>query len=532
MPLNRRQFLKGVGAAGASGLAACGSAPAVETPVKASKRGANTWHFWDLWHLDHSDNLEHVQGEARWQEDATYFQDDLDGLACWPTVYRDRESGKWRMLHSLRWLPYTLCIAESDDGRTWKPLALPDIQPAGKKRSANHIYTLPLGSGGGVYLDPVAEDGFPFKVFCRQHGKPVYERALADPGHRWHTIAKAEGLKKYMSDSLTVVSKDGLNWQERFDRPWSLPDWHPEPPLFGFYNAARKRHMMTVRPGWGDRRVCIQDSADGKRWSGPELLFQPDPLDRDLIEHYGMPVFPYGNGFVGLLWVAHFNTSEQRPGFNRSVGPLDCQLAYSYDGVRFSRGFRRPVIKLNPSGKPGGGGIEPSCLVETDKELRIYSGSSKYHHGMSRTAKRVGDRRSGAVLLHTLRKDGLMFLRSRGAVASFITKPLVLFDGGLTLNGRAPVGEIRVQVTDMDRKPLEGFTFEDAVPLERTDNLNWSVRWKKNRTQEIRNKVIRLEVRMHHAELYAFRGRFHFLDAQDQWMVRDGKPIDSSLFDF
>ena len=58
------------------------------------------------------------------------------------------------------------------------------------------------------------------------------------------------------------------------------------------------------------------------------------------------------------------------------------------------------------------------------------------------------------------------------------------------------------------------------------------LRWKGKRIQELHNRVIRLEVKMHHAELYAFRGRFHFLDAQDQRMIHDGKAIDTSLFDF
>jgi hypothetical protein len=28
------------------------------------------------------------------------------------------------------------------------------------------------------------------------------------------------------------------------------------------------------------------------------------------------------------------------------------------------------------------------------------------------------------------------------------------------------------------------------------------------------------------------RGKFHFLDAQDRFMLDDGQPIDPSLFDF
>jgi hypothetical protein len=30
---------------------------------------------------------------------------------------------------------------------------------------------------------------------------------------------------------------------------------------------------------------------------------------------------------------------------------------------------------------------------------------------------------------------------------------------------------------------------------------------------------------LRHANLYAFRGHFHFIDAQGRWLIEDGKPI-------
>jgi hypothetical protein len=41
-----------------------------------------------------------------------------------------------------------------------------------------------------------------------------------------------------------------------------------------------------------------------------------------------------------------------------------------------------------------------------------------------------------------------------------------------------------------------------------------------------------LEVQLRNAELYSFSGDFHFLDAQDRWMIDDGKPVDRTLLDF
>lgn len=534
--MNRRTFLKSMSLAGATTLAgtpaASGSVEEPQSGARSTKLPeAKTWLFWDLWHLDRQHNVQLCQGKPKWRPEATYV-DDIDGLASWPTVYRDGQTGRWRMLYTARWKPYTMMVAESDDGITFRPLAKEDLQPEGEKRAPHHIFTLAHGSCGGVYLDPVASDGYPFKIFGHQQRDPVFQRALADPRHRWHQVAQENRVKPYMAEELTVVSRDGLHWEVRLDMNWGLPDWHPEPPVFGFYNHHLGRHMMTVRPGWGDRRVCIQSTADFRTWSGPQLLLQPDANDAELLELYGMPVFPYEGQYVGLLWIFHCETSEPTRGFNRFVGPLDCQLASSYDGVRFTRGLREPFIPAGEPGEHGCGGIEPSCLVVTDDEIRIYSSGSKVHHGKNFPARKAGLEDFEAVLLHTLRKDGFMYLASRGSSAGFITKPMVLFDGRLTMNAEAPFGELRYQLTDIASQPIEGFTFDECQPLVSDDSLDYELTWRGKQADELVGKVLRLEVEFRDARIYALRGKFHFLDAQDRSMLDDGQPIDPSLFDF
>lgn len=373
----------------------------------------HNWHFFDLWHFDHIDGVRLRQGQPEWQVDATFTDSPIGNLAAWPTVYWDEVTGMWRMLYSADWKPYRLMIAESADGRTWQPLPQPSVQPVGGKIAPHHIFTLLGGSGGAVYLDPIATDGFPFKVFVHCQGKPAYDRAIADLNHRWHDIAKRAGIQKYINDEFTLVSRDGINWEPRFDMQWSLADWHPEPPIFAYYNRFTNQHTMTVRPGWGDRRVCSQTSSDFVDWSGPRLVLQPDMRDEELIELYGMPVFPYGDGYVGLPWVFHCESTEPTRGFNRSLGPLDCQLAFSHDGIRFDRGLREPFMSVGELDEAIGGAIEPSSLVETDNELRIYSSASNVNHGRGSDAKQRGIR-AASITLHTLRKDGLTYLETTG----------------------------------------------------------------------------------------------------------------------
>ena len=216
--MDRRSFLKASGVVSVASLSAV-AAPrdsdaqktAALTPAQQSPDTVSTWHFTDLWRFDHFDNLKLSQGQPKWQEDAVYCEPNVGSLSAWPTVFCYEQTGRWRMLYSADWKPYSLMIAESDDGMHWQPLPQPEIEPEGGKRAPHHLFTLPEGSGGAVYHDPVAADGLPFKVFAHQHGKPVLERAIADPTHRWHTIAKDEGQKRYLTDEFTLVSRDGLN---------------------------------------------------------------------------------------------------------------------------------------------------------------------------------------------------------------------------------------------------------------------------------------------------------------------------------
>ena len=538
--MDRRKFLQAAGTVTAGSLA---TAPgfAVEQAnreasanVDGDRQGkttgswfdpSRTWHFFDLWHFDHIEHVRLRQGRAEFQADATFTDPPIGNLASWPTVYRDDTTGKWRMLYSAGWKPYQLMIAESDDGRHWRPLPQPDVLPEGGKIAPHHLFTLDGGSGGAVYLDPIAADGFPFKVFVHCQGDPAYERAVSDPKHRWHEIARRVGSQRFINDEFTLASMDGVHWQPRYDLAWSLADWHPEPPIFGYYNRFTGRHGMTVRPGWGDRRQCLQTTSDFRRWSGPELLVQSDFSDQELIEFYGMPVFPYGDGYVGLLWIFHCESDEPTRGFNRFTGPLDCQLAFSHDGIRFSRGAREPFIEVRKDDHAIGGAIEPSCLVQTDDEIRIYSSASKVHHGRSSDARRRGVDDVASITLHTLRKDGLTFLETTGDQGRFISKPLVLLSPEWNVNAAAPFGEIRFQLTDMESRPIEGFTFDDCIALTADDALAFDVRWKRNSLADIVQKIVRLEVRMRHARLFAIRGHFHFIDAQDRSLIQEGQPI-------
>lgn len=492
--------------------------------------------FFDLWKLDYWDNLELVQGEPTWMGQASYTDPGTPAQGIYfPSVLPPQGDGKWRMLYSTRWSPFRLMVAQSDDGLRWCPLPVDDVEPVGGKQAPHHVFTLPGGAGSGVYIDPQQTDGYPYRIFARQHGAPVLQRALDNPEHPWHAIAKTEGTKRYFCEAVTLVSEDGLRWQLRTGGhwDWGQPGWHPEPPVFAFWNARTQQHTMTVRPGWGDRRQCLRTSKGLHAWEDPELLFQPDALDTSSpIGMYGLPVIPLqGNtGFAGLLWIFHNSSSEPVSSFNQFYGTMDAELVFSYDGIRFSRGLRNPFLKRNPQPAFGCAQIRPCSIIETETDVRIYSEGHRAEHGRERSAQRRFTEPLTAMIVHTLRKDGWMFLRSRGDWARFQTKPFTLFAPSIRTNTKALHGEVRFQLTDEKSQPLEGFSFDECVSLQGIDSIDQELTWKEADLHTVTHKVLRLEVKFRNAHIYSFAMNHHFLDAMDKWLLQDSKAIDIRLF--
>ncbi len=537
--MKRREFMKALGtpALASAWLAMPSRAeesdawphgePAADTAEKA-------WLFWDWWHIEHQDNVELCQGRAQFQPEGTYEDPTFDYLGMWPTVWHDAKAGQWRMLYCTSGLPMTLMGAESDDGVCWHPMNRPDIKPPGEKYAPNHLFTVQRANGGPVYIDPVAADGRPWKLYCIQRGGAAAERAKLDPDSYFHEIVVGEGAKPYVADQFMAVSADGLHWELDETARWGRPPWHPDPPVNCYYVSARKQHVMVTRPGWGDRRIAVQTSPDARAWSGLELAMQPDPVDPPQLQMYGMPVIPYEGQFVGFLWMAHFSNSHPVERFNQLWGSIDCQLAYSFDGVNFQRGLREPFVPLNDPGQPGSGVVYPTSLIEHEGELRIYSAATPtLHHQDVRTQfERKGKTLPSAVTLHTLRKDGFTYLASRGNWATLTTKPLALLKPSLRLNAAAPCGEICFQVTDLNSNPLTGYTFDDCEAMREEDALERPIRWRDKGLEELVGKVIRLQMMFRNARLYAIRGTYHWLDALDVALLKDGKPIDASFMDY
>jgi hypothetical protein len=262
-----------------------------------------------------------------------------------------------------------------------------------------------------------------------------------------------------------------------------------------------------MRPAHNDRRIALSETRDWQTFRPLELALQADALDTPCAEIYGLPVIPYEGIFVGLLWLYHPSAVVDGPN-QYFLGKIDCQLAYSRNGWHFERSLREPFLANGDPGTHGAGCLYPMSVVAVGDELRIYSSATKAEHG---EVRRNPSSPWGAILLHTLRRDGFVYLASDGGPGDLLTRTLLWHGGEPRLNVAAPHGEVRVQVEDINGALIAGYSYDDCLQL-RGDAIDWAPQWREGRSMAaLSDRVVRLAVRLTNGRLYAIRGNFDLL---------------------
>jgi hypothetical protein len=376
----------------------------------------------------------------------------------------DEKSGDGHQLSVLR-------RARSDDGLSWAP------EDGG--RSANPQVREILGSssypaGCCAYRDETDPD--PERRF----------KMTTSPVH--HT---AEGLEAL--PSFLLASPDGLIWH-RIAGDY-LPH-HGDTFHSLLHNPVTGKYQITLRRRWGERRICLVESADLATWSEPRAVVHPDSSDLPSTHFYGMPQFYLESAelFVGFLWNQHMPYNEVMG------GPVQSEYSYSYDGLMWNR-TRHLSMGLRERGAYGGGSMYAAAMVETDGDIIVYSVARlEEHHRVS----------NGVLLPGRLRKDGFVSLDNSFGRGEITTECLLLNLPELSLNVNAPFGRVRAQLCDPDYNPVPGYGYADSDEI-RGNHLSRRLAWnrKTNLSEMIQAKRwVRLQIQMEQAELYSIQGDF------------------------
>ena len=437
--------------------------------------------FFDDCYLSRRENLDRHVGQPVPVSEGTFRDPFLDVQWGYPSVFWDEEHGNWRCLYQGRLsdaasrTQHAAVVIESDDGIHWR---------------LNDVST----------LAPDIERSFPHQVL------PLAGFSEWGPCYFDEYDDKSRRIKGFGSPSNLYVSPDGFRWTLQDGVKWH--PWGIDPAVSAFWNKYRNSYVIAARPVAGDRRIAVYETEDWVSYTSPELALQADALDTPAAEVYGMPVFPYEDMFVGLLWIFHTTPLVRSNPGKFHYGKVDCQLAYSYDGKHFSRGLREPFFENPPPGEYGSGCIYPSSLVRLDREqkLRIYSSSTKLQHAQVFLLDNPQDH--DALLLHELRSDGFVYLESQRGPGSLITRILYYSGGELSLNAEVPYGKLLVQITDVDGDPIEGYSFRDCLPIT-GDSTSFQPKWKNTKTlSALSGQAVRIEIELTNGRLYAVRGDF------------------------
>ena len=414
----------------------------------------------------------------------TVWHDSDDGWRMWyqgyggggvPPLTFDQSTSAWTGFAPKNLL-YAICYATSQDGIHWERPNLGDVEYNGNKD--NNI-VLTDAAFGNIIKD--TRDPDPKRLY-----KSLFFEARDPAG------------TPNMGDGVSVAfSPDGVRWTKYVGNPVieRSSDSHM---LYG-WDDLHGKYVSYCRPsvheGNATRRIGRSESDDFINWTEIEDVLVPDSDDPDGTQFYGMPVFKYGDHYLGQLYMYH--TPPEEPHI-RFAGTVDVQLASSRDGISWERaGGRKPFIPNGPPGSIDMGEVYTARgPVVMGDEVWFYYSASASEHGITG--------RSGPICLAKLRLDGFVSMDAGDEDGTLVTKPFRCAGGPLTINAAARGGMVGVAVLDESGTQYQGYSRQECALFD-GDSVGHQVTWRdKQSLEELKGKDIRLKFYLRNASLYAF----------------------------
>jgi len=484
------KLMKPLALALAATLALGAVCPALADEGGATSAGPqSTILFLDNWMIESQVGLERVWGKPRFVKEV--FSDihpGALGYGGYASTFWDEAVGRYVMYTAI-YPPEAdrgtfVVRLESDDPYNWPdPVYDPSVTPAWK--GFDRVVVDEQGASfWAIYINSLA-------------GTP-----LADRGYLMTSFHPDRQVHR----NVVGASKQGLvfdigqteTWQKARADTWCGWVW----------NAQTGQFQINTRPTHVDRRIAIVTSPDLKTFSPARTVLQPDAFDPPGTEFYSMPVKAYEGMFIGLLHVFSTDPFEERR--IKMAGRNQTQLAYSYNGLNWYRGERRPLVPNRELGEMGGGQTFAMEMLRTrDDKLLFLTSASIGEHAAYTDMQQAGMNTRGVMrpLLYEMRLDGFCAMRTHAKDGVLRTKTIIPQSGDLRLNVKT-AGHTSVQVQILDGEtglPLPGYTRADAVAIS-GDHLFARPTWKEHADlRQLVGKPIRIEIFMREAELFALR---------------------------
>ena len=410
--------------------------------------------------------------------------------------------------------------AESKDGLNW---IRPNLgQYAVKGDSNNNICLARPGQ-----FDGGRGEGISSIFFLNEEEMPAADRR----GYKYLATYTLRGGGKSEEDREQVYlvgSKDGIHWDRknqvsifggRISDGWLGMLYDDERKSYVSYGRPRDRYQF-----WGGGRLPgkPKDSVTNKDfmpdsilYSGVvrrigrseraelwiredasfQALFQPDELDRKngAVAHMSMMAKRYAGIYFGFL--IPYDPRQR----------LWSEVIFGRDGMNFQRTHEQ-LIPLGPKNLPGQkpwnvmqAWAFPSWIEKGDEWWFPFTASDRPPNVAFSPETLWG------LCLGKIRKEGFVSLRTPGLGGAIVTR-LVKWPGGdLIVNCDAAQGEMRVRVSDSERRVYDGFNYSVCAPFSGS-SVAHKVKWKAHSLDELKGREIRLEFFFSkQADLYSFR---------------------------
>ena len=380
--------------------------------------------------------------------------------------------------------------AESTDGVHFEKPEL-GIVEIGGSRANNIVLRGPIG-GGAVWVDPHAPASERYRSFRKT--RPSGELAMhsSPDGLNW-TLTRTVALGECDTQSVAF-------WDDAYDRyVLYMRKWFRFDDRSQSYRAVRRFESDDLVE-WTDERIVLR--AEDGDFEGPMPWRRP-PLD-----YYGGAVFKQ-HGVYFMLAQAYWHWLP-RPGEEGDGAPaaIDVRLCASRDGKTFRRlGGRRPFMRLGPAGRFDSKAVwaMPNPVRMGDEQWIYYGGVNKEHGGSIDPATPSG-RHEGAISRAVMRLDGFVSADTGGLIGEMLTHPL-RFDGGrLELNvDTSGGGWVLVELRDENGRPLEGYSRDDATPLN-GNSVRMTASWgDRTDVSALAGRPVRVRFITRDCKLYAFQ---------------------------
>ena len=421
----------------------------------------------------------------------TVLWDPVDGIfRCWYNAYDRLQNRSYAP--NMANQGYSCCLALSKDGINWEK---PDLGRALYQGSpANNILRFKdQPTSGSCNLGEQIWNVLPY-------GAP-------DSGDRFLASLYTHFSDPLYSSGITMCySPDGIDW--RMDFPPSLPSegdchgmsWDPKTGCYILTTRSHEHGVLARK--WGrnwKRHIALFQSRDLVHWTAAHTILEADDKDPEDAQLYLMYVIPYGHLYLGQLLM-----------FYGTELLLDVQLAMSRDMHNWKRtSERKPILER---GDEGAWDCKHVALMhnppdpEGDVMRFWYGGKDRPHYQAGYAAIGTG----------TLRRDGFACYESVGDKEGVVTTipfhpPTPGRSTWVILNVDATDGEVLVEITDVDGKPIEGVTKADCIPI-RGDHTRALVNFKAAPTDYFSRgnflrfwQDIRYRFHLRNAKLYAFK---------------------------